>query len=95
MLKTDEQRQLADFVFLQTTLSRPVMASPNTPAPIAGALRRGFDATVKDKDLLDEAAKAQIDIDPMSGEEVAGYFQSFAKTPPAVIEKAKKAILEN
>lgn len=94
VLKSEEDKLLADFVFGQTTLSRPVMASPNTPAAIAAALRKGFDATVKDAELLQEAKKAQIEIAPMTGQDVAKLFEQFAKTPPALIEKAKKAIVE-
>jgi tripartite-type tricarboxylate transporter receptor subunit TctC len=94
LLKTEEDKQLADFVFLQTTLSRPLMASPNTPPSIAAALRKGFDATVKDTELLEEAKKGQMDVFPMSGDEVAKYFEGFAKTPAAVIEKAKTVIVD-
>lgn len=94
VLKTEEDKQLADFVFGQTTLSRPLLAPPSTPRAIAEAMRKGFDATVKDPELLEDAKKAQLDIVPMTGAEVAAMFEQFAKTPPAVIEKAKKAIVE-
>lgn len=94
LLKTEEERQIADFVFLQTTLGRPIMASPNTPPAIGAALRRAFDATVKDAELLEEAGKAQIDVIAMSGEEVGRFFDRFAKLPPAVIAKAKQAVLD-
>lgn len=94
VLKTEEDKLIADFVFGQTTLSRPLMAHPNTPPSIVATMRKAFDATVKDAEFLEDAKKAQLEIDPMNGDAVAKMFAQFAKTPPAVIEKSKKAVVE-
>lgn len=94
ILKTQEQKQIADFIFGQTTLSRPLLTSPSTPPAIVAVMRKAFDATVKDAEMLDDAKKAQLVVEPMSGEVVAKMFEQFAKTPPDVIEKAKRAVVE-
>ena len=45
---------------------------PNVPADRVNAIRRAFDATMKDKEFLAEAEKLKIEIDPLTGEQVAG-----------------------
>ena len=44
---------------------------PNVPAERVDAIRRAFDATMKDKEFLAEAEKLKIEIDPLTGEQVA------------------------
>ncbi len=44
---------------------------PNVPADRVSAMRRAFDATMKDPGFLAEAEKLKIEVDPLSGEEVA------------------------
>jgi hypothetical protein len=90
MLKTDEQRQIADLFFGLSEIARPLIAPPGTPAPIVAALRKAMADTVADKAFLADAAKAGIDIDFVSGEETAQSFVDFYKTPPAVLDKARE-----
>jgi hypothetical protein len=53
------------------------------------ALRQAFDATVQDPQFLAEAAKSQMDISPMSGEESQRIADSIVNTPPDVVTRAK------
>jgi hypothetical protein len=48
-------------------------------------------AAMKDKEFLAEAEKAQIDIQPMTGEETAALIASIASVPANVVERATKA----
>ena len=45
---------------------------PGVPADRVQALRRAFDATMKDKEFLADANKLKLEIDPITGEQVAG-----------------------
>jgi tripartite-type tricarboxylate transporter receptor subunit TctC len=90
MLKTDEQRQIADLFFGLSEIARPLIAPPGTPAPIVAALRKAMAAAVADPAFRAEAAKAGIDIEFVSGEETAQAFVDFYKTPPAVLAKARE-----
>ena len=45
-------------------------------------MRRAFDAAMKDKDFLAEAEKLKIEVDPLSGEQVAALIEQIYKTPP-------------
>lgn len=91
-LKTEEDKQAADFVFLASEITRPVVAPPGVSADVASTLRKGFEATMKDPDFVAAAKTANILIEPMTGEEVSKAFADFAATPARVIERAKSAI---
>ena len=59
MLTTDEQRKIADVIFQQTELARPLAAPPGTPKERVAALRKAMLATLKDAamaadDMLDD-----------------------------------------
>lgn len=93
IVKTPEDRQLAEFVFGQAEVTRPLALPPGTPAPIVAAMRAGFEKTVRDPAYLAELEKAQIDGDPMTGEETAAMIRSAASAPPAVIERSKNVLM--
>ncbi len=55
-------------------------------------LRKAFDATMKDKEYLADAAKQQMDIDPVSGAELEQLIKSVYATPKDIIKKVDDAI---
>ena len=70
LAKTDEQRAILRLIFARQALGRPFLAPPGVPADRVAALREAFMATMKDKDFLAEADKAQLEITPISGDAV-------------------------
>ena len=56
--KNGGDRELAELIFKQDILGRPLAAPPSLPADRATALRDGFLATMADKEFLGEADKA-------------------------------------
>ena len=72
LAKTDEQRQILKLIFARQVMGRPFVAPPGVPADRAEALRKAFMATMKDKDFLADAEKAQMEITPVSGRQGPG-----------------------
>lgn len=91
-VKTEEQRQIVDLVFGTQTLGRTFAAPAETPADRVAALRTAFMATMKDADFLAHAKKANIDLSPMSGEDVQKMVRGYYDAPPQIVEKAIAAI---
>jgi len=56
------------------------------------ALRRAFDKAMKDPELLAEAAKARLDIAPMTGEELQELVRKTIDTPAEVRNRARAAM---
>ena len=93
--KTAEDRQVFDLIFGAQALGRVYVAPPGQPAARTKALRDAMMATMKDDKFLADAAKAKIDIEPMSGEQVADLIAKYSSVSPAVVERAKQAISRN
>lgn len=90
--KTPAQRQALEFLFAQMEIGRAMAAPPGTPVSRVEALRRGFDATVKDREFLADAEKLKLDISPISGAQTAAVVEKFYATPDAVVQKVRSAL---
>jgi tripartite-type tricarboxylate transporter receptor subunit TctC len=91
--KTDEQRQILELVYGQLVFGRPFILPPGVPAERVTALRRAFDATMRDPKLAAEAEKAQLDVIAVTGEDVQALVTKLFATPPAIVESAKQALV--
>ena len=89
--KTDEQRAILKMIFARQVMGRPYVAPPNLPADRVAALRQAFMATMKDKDFLAEADKTQLEVNPVSGEDVDKLVKDIYATPADIVAKAKEA----
>jgi tripartite-type tricarboxylate transporter receptor subunit TctC len=90
--KTAEDRQVFGLIFGVHGLGRLYVAPPAIPQARRNALRAAFTATLKDAQLLADAAQTKIDINPGSGEEVAAFLARIFASSPAVVERAKAAL---
>jgi tripartite-type tricarboxylate transporter receptor subunit TctC len=90
-LKTDEQRQVLTFFAGNTRLGRPLMAPPGVPADRVEALRRAFDATMKDSAFLKEAEAMGFEVVPQTGERIAERVTAALATPKDIVRLAERA----
>ena len=90
--KTQEQKQALDLALARLEFGRPFFMPPNVPAERVAAIRRAFDATMKDKDFLAEADKLKIEIDPLTGEQVAELVVQLYKTPAETVARVHDAM---
>jgi tripartite-type tricarboxylate transporter receptor subunit TctC len=91
-VKTDEQKQVLEFLMAEQVYGRPFLGPPNIPADRLAALRAGFMATMKDPAFLAEAQKVGIEVDPVSGEKFEALIKHVAAASPAIIDKAVSAL---
>ena len=78
--KTDAEREALRLMLARLEYGRPFFLPPNVPAERVEALRRAFDATMKDPAYLAEADKLKIDVDPLTGEQVAALVEQVSRT---------------
>jgi tripartite-type tricarboxylate transporter receptor subunit TctC len=90
--KTPQHRRVMELIYSSETFGRPYMMSPGVPAERVAALRMAFMATMRDQELLAEAKKVGLVIDPISGEELQALAENIFATPAAVVEQAKQAL---
>jgi len=68
--KTDADRKALDMIIAGVTIGRPMIAPPGVPAERIAALRKAFNATMKDPEFLALAKRQKMDINPMTGANV-------------------------
>jgi hypothetical protein len=90
--KTDAERQALALALGRLEFGRPFFMPPNVPAERVAAVRRAFDATMKDKAFLEEADKLKIEVDPLTGEQVAALVEQLYKTPPDTVARVRAAM---
>jgi len=92
LAKTDEQRNIFRLIFARQVMGRPYLAPPGVPGDRANALRAAFAATMKDPDFLIDAAKAQLEVTPVTGAEVEKLVRELHETPKEIAAKAADLI---
>ena len=90
--KSEDQQQMFKLVFARQVMGRPYLAPPGVPKDRAEALRKAFMDTMKDPDFLSDAEKSQLEITPVSGEEVEKLVKDILQTPKALADKAAEFI---
>ena len=71
----------------------PYVLPPGVPAERVAALRKAFVAALSDPGLRAEAAKMQLDVDPMAGDELQALIASIYATPQHLVERARLALI--
>jgi tripartite-type tricarboxylate transporter receptor subunit TctC len=90
--KTEADRQALNLALARLEFGRPFFMPPNVPAERVAAVRRAFDAAVKDKEFLAEADKLKIEVDPLSGEQVADLIGQLYRTPADIVTRVRTAM---
>jgi tripartite-type tricarboxylate transporter receptor subunit TctC len=73
-------------------MDRPILLPPGTAPDKIAALRKAFNAAMKDPALLAEAKKANIDVEEITGEKIHAILNRAYAMPPDVIAEAKGAM---
>jgi tripartite-type tricarboxylate transporter receptor subunit TctC len=92
LAQSEDDKKVIRLVFSQGIFGRPFVLPPGVPAERVAALRKAFVAAFNDKTLRAEADKMQLDVDPMSGEELQKLVADLYDTPPRVVERARQAL---
>jgi tripartite-type tricarboxylate transporter receptor subunit TctC len=90
--KTESDRAALTMMFARTEYGRPYFVPPGVPAARVEALRRAFDATMKDKDFIADAAQLKLELSPVTGEEVQALVAKLAATPADVVARVRAAL---
>jgi tripartite-type tricarboxylate transporter receptor subunit TctC len=95
LARTDAARSLIELGELPYTLARPFAAPAGVPADRAKALQDAFLAAHKDPQLLEEAARLQLDITPIGGDEILAHIERISKAPADQLDYIRKLLAEN
>ena len=92
--KGEEGRRLLKYGIHDTAIiTRPYFLPPGTPKERAQLLRRAFSDTLKDSEFLAEAKKSNLDIEPVSGEEMEKVVAGLFKLESGMVAKLKEVLV--
>jgi hypothetical protein len=89
LAQTEEQRKIFAFVS-SDAIDRPFAAPPGLNADIQAELRAAFDAMVSDPAFIEDARRANLELDPLPGQKVAEIVRAVVNTPPDVIQRYRE-----
>jgi tripartite-type tricarboxylate transporter receptor subunit TctC len=93
--KTNENnRRVARVLLGGAEFGRFMLVTPGTPSERVKILRDAYTRSLKDPELLAEAKKGRMDVDPSTGEELQALLQEIMDQPREVIEQVKKILTE-
>ena len=93
LAKTEEARQLIK-VGIQdpSDYYRRYVMPPGTPKDRVRIMRKAFQDTMSDPELLGETKKAKLDIEPVTGEELEKTVENLFKLNPSLVSKLKEIL---
>jgi tripartite-type tricarboxylate transporter receptor subunit TctC len=95
LARNDQARALIELTEIPYQLARPFAAPPGVPEDRARVLQAAFMATHKDPLYREEAARLNVDVSPVSAEEVVHALRRLERAPPQLIDYLKKLFAES
>lgn len=89
---TPGDRRIFEMAFVEQVMGRPFVLPPGVPQDRIDALRKAFDATMKDKDFLAEAQKQGMEIDPVSGARINELLDQVYSAPAEVATRVRDLV---
>lgn len=92
LVSTEKEKTMVRFLHLTGLIGRALHTPPNVPADRVNALRRAFDATVKDPAFLADFKKRKLPVGPTKGEDLQAFIERVIATPKSTIDELKMAL---
>ena len=91
LARNDEERAILRAIMNAAEVGTAFFTTPGAPPERVNALRRAFDAAMKDPDLLSEAEKMRVGVSPLTGEELQKLVAEVSNLSPELLEKVRAA----
>jgi tripartite-type tricarboxylate transporter receptor subunit TctC len=95
LAKSEDDKRVLRLLVGWTIMGRPYLAPPGIPEDRKAALRRAFDATMRDPAFLADAAKMRLDISPIAGAQIDRFLADVYATPKPLVQRAAKILAQS
>jgi hypothetical protein len=92
--KSEDAKQLLRAMHAPSQITNPYVVHPEVPKDRVEALRRAFWETFMDAEFQADAKKSKIEFTPSDGEQVTQVVQAILNTPPTVLAKMRKILVQ-
>jgi tripartite-type tricarboxylate transporter receptor subunit TctC len=83
-----QNKQVMELILMRQEAGRPFAAPPGTPDDRVDALRQAFAETLKDPRFIAEAEKTELEIDPLTGQEIEKLLARAYAAPKTIVQRA-------
>jgi len=90
-VKSDDDRKALALLFSRQVFGRPFFAPPGVPKARVAALRKAFDATMKDPAFIADIEKQKLEMNPLGGDEMQAHIAEVYQTPKHIVARAVDA----
>ena len=87
---SDSDRRALNLITSGITFGRPILMPPGVPQDRIDAMRRAFDAAVKDPEFLADAERQKLDINPVGGVRLQRLAVEVAGADDVVVARTKE-----
>mgnify|MGYP006277913095 CR=1 FL=1 len=94
LARNEDDKKILDFLTAPQAMGRPFLAPPDVPKDRVAALRRAFEATLKDPDFIADAERTGLEIQFVSGNDVDRVLSNAYATPTALVQRANALLHE-
>jgi tripartite-type tricarboxylate transporter receptor subunit TctC len=89
LARNDDQRAMLSAVVNAAEVGTAFFTAPGVPADRVTALRRAFDATMKDAEFQADVERTRLGLNPVAGEDLQRLVAEVSDLPPALLEKVR------
>jgi tripartite-type tricarboxylate transporter receptor subunit TctC len=90
LVRDPQQLAALRLIVSRQNIARPFAAPPDVPAERVAALRKAFDAVMRDAEFVAEAKRLALEVRPASGADVQALFGEIYAAPSAVVARASE-----
>ncbi len=83
---------MIEFMTSSSQMGQSYVAPPGVPGPILDALRKAFDATMRDPDFVAELQRGSIEFNPASGQELTEIVATTMNVPKSAIDRYQAVV---
>lgn len=88
LISDPAKKKVLELILIRQETGRPFATSPGAPPERLAALRRAFDATMRDPAFLADSERAQMEIDPLTGAQIEALLARAYSADRAVVAEA-------
>jgi tripartite-type tricarboxylate transporter receptor subunit TctC len=92
LIPNAEDKQVLQLILIRQEMGRPFAMPPNVPADRVAILRQAFEATLKDPAFIADAARLQMEIDPLTGAQIQDLLKTAYSTPRPIVQRAAQLV---
>jgi tripartite-type tricarboxylate transporter receptor subunit TctC len=88
LVSDPDSKKVLELILIRQEMGRPFALPPGTPPDRVAILRSAFDAALKDPAFIAEAGKLQLEIDPLTGPQIADLLKTAYSAPKPIVARA-------